>query len=395
LPYIAGMADAAQDRFYADIPPFDRFEEVVDAARYRPLPTGWLVGVADVVDSTGAIAAGRYKAVNMAGASVISAVFNAIGRAPFPFVFGGDGAAFAVPGGAARAAADALAACRAWAGAETGLSLRGALVPVSDIRAAGHDVTVARFSASPSVAYAMFAGGGVHWAEAEMKAGRFEIPTAPAGAQPDLSGLSCRWTPIEAQAGEIVSVLVAPAPGADAAAFAALVTRVLDIVGGGSRDGHPVPAEGARFSWPPRGFGMELSTLPGARRLRHACKIVAEQALAWLLDAAGTRLKTLDPARYRAETALNTDFRKFDDGLKLTVDCAAEVTARLEAALEEAREGGVAHYGLHRQLSALMTCIVPSPFTPDHMHFVDGAAGGYARAAEMLKAQLSAAADTG
>ena len=36
-----------------------------------------------------------------------------------------------------------------------------------------------------------------------------------------------------------------------------------------------------------------------------------------------------------------------------------------------------------------MTCIVPSHTDSNHMHFVDGAGGGYAKAAEMLKAQRS------
>ena len=36
-----------------------------------------------------------------------------------------------------------------------------------------------------------------------------------------------------------------------------------------------------------------------------------------------------------------------------------------------------------------MTCFVPSPFAHDHMHIVDGAGGGYARAAEMLKAEIA------
>ena len=53
--------------------------------------------MADVVQSTKAIAENRYKAVNMAGAAVIVAVTNALGDREFPFVFGGDGASFAVP----------------------------------------------------------------------------------------------------------------------------------------------------------------------------------------------------------------------------------------------------------------------------------------------------------
>jgi hypothetical protein len=35
-----------------------------------------------------------------------------------------------------------------------------------------------------------------------------------------------------------------------------------------------------------------------------------------------------------------------------------------------------------------MTCIVPSPLLRDHLHFIDGAGGGYAKAAEGLKLQM-------
>ena len=38
-----------------------------------------------------------------------------------------------------------------------------------------------------------------------------------------------------------------------------------------------------------------------------------------------------------------------------------------------------------------MTCIIPSPFTNDHMHFVDGGSGGYALAAVQLKKAIAAA----
>jgi hypothetical protein len=37
-----------------------------------------------------------------------------------------------------------------------------------------------------------------------------------------------------------------------------------------------------------------------------------------------------------------------------------------------------------------MTCIVPTPLSRDHMHFIDGAAGGYAMAASRMKKHMSA-----
>ncbi len=38
-----------------------------------------------------------------------------------------------------------------------------------------------------------------------------------------------------------------------------------------------------------------------------------------------------------------------------------------------------------------MTCFVPTPLMRDHMHFIDGASGGYAMAAMALRDKLHAA----
>jgi hypothetical protein len=92
-----------------------------------------------------------------------------------------------------------------------------------------------------------------------------------------------------------------------------------------------------------------------------------------------------DPALYRHQLVENTDFRKFDDGLRMTLDCTPALADRLETLLQEAERQGIARCGLHRQEAALMTCFVPSPTRSDHIHFVDGAMGGYAMAAQALK----------
>ncbi|MCB1467544.1 MAG: DUF3095 family protein, partial [Rhizobiaceae bacterium] len=86
------------ERFFRDVPLFSDFKGVADAVNYHPLPDDWLLAAADIVNSTDAITTGRYKAVNMAGASVISAILNALDHREMPYVFGGDGALVAVPG---------------------------------------------------------------------------------------------------------------------------------------------------------------------------------------------------------------------------------------------------------------------------------------------------------
>src|SRR4249919_1620976 len=200
----------------------------MDPVLYVPLPDDWTIGVADIVESTKAIAAQRYKAVNMAGAAVIAAVTNALEGREFPFVFGGDGASFAVAPGDLALAREALAATAAWVREDLELSMRVALVPVSAVRAQGLDIRVARFGPSANLSYAMFSGGGLGWAEAAMKRGEFAVPAAPAGTQPDLSGLSCRFEEIPATRGVMLSVLVLPAT--DAATFRKTIEDILHLV---------------------------------------------------------------------------------------------------------------------------------------------------------------------
>src|SRR6185503_20955285 len=141
----------------------------------------------------------------------------------FPFVFGGDGASFAVPADAAAAARQALAETATWVKEDLDLTLRIGMVPVSAIRSQGLDVRVARYAPSDNISIAMFSGGGIAWADAAMKHGEIAIPPAPAGAHPDLSGLSCRYEEIPASRGLVLALVVAPAPGASPEAFRAAI----------------------------------------------------------------------------------------------------------------------------------------------------------------------------
>jgi Protein of unknown function (DUF3095) len=107
--------------------------------------------------------------------------------------------------------------------------------------------------------------------------------------------------------------------------------------------------------------------------------------IAFIVMKFGIRVGAFDPAVYRREVVENSDFRKFDDNLRMTLDCTPALADRIEQRLTVARAAGIARFGLHRQPAAIMTCIVPSISDSNHVHFVDGAAGGYALAARQLK----------
>jgi hypothetical protein len=372
--------------FYEEISVFYGFGRLMDPALYAALPDDWTIGVADIVESTRAIAAQRYKAVNMAGAAIIAAVTNALDGREFPFVFGGDGASFAVAPDDLDRARDALAATATWVKSDLDLVMRVALVPVKDIRAQGLDVRVARFGPSKNVSYAMFSGGGLAWAEAAMKRGAFKVVPAPAGTYPDLSGLSCRFEEIPSARGLILSVLVTPAMGADPSAFRRVIEDVIALVERSPDAGRPVPAGGPLLKWPPAGLGYEISAGHGSSSLsRFRLWVMTRTLFVYVVMRFGINVGGFVPKTYVQQLVENSDFRKYDDGLRMVLDCTPDLERALQQRLVAAASAGTVRYGLHRQDAAMMTCFTPSAIRSDHVHFIDGARGGYASAATALK----------
>ena len=100
----------------------------------------------------------------------------------------------------------------------------------------------------------------------------------------------------------------------------------------------------------------------------------------------GIKVGNFVPANYIRQVVENSDFRKYDDGLRMILDCTEELERALTERLTAAASQGIVRYGLHRQDTAMMTCFTPSALRADHVHFIDGARGGYASAATALKA---------
>ena len=374
------------DTFYGGIKVFRGFTKLMEPQLYSPLPDNWTVGVADIVESTKAIAAQRYKAVNMAGAAVIASVTNALEGRDFPFVFGGDGASFAVGPDDLDRAREALAATATWVSEDLDLVMRVALVPIRAIRAQGFDVRVARFGPSANLSYAMFSGGGLGWADAAMKRGEFAIAPAPPGTQPDLSGLSCRFEVIPAARGLILSVLVVPAAKADPLAFRKVIEDIIHLVERSPDAGRPVPSGGPPLKWPPQGLEYEARTVRLGPLFARRSWVLARTLWAYVVMRYGIKVGKFVPANYIRQVVENSDFRKYDDGLRMILDCTEELAGTLAERLAGAASNGVVRYGLHRQDAAMMTCFTPSVMRSDHVHFIDGARGGYASAATALKA---------
>ncbi len=362
----------------------DHFSEVADPSRYVPLPADWVICLSDVVNSTEAADAGKYKSVNLAGAGTISAVSNALSGDLSLYAFGGDGAGFAVAPDQAYTAGDALSRTAGWVERDLQLELRVGMTRVSDIRTAGHDVRVAFWRASEHVRYTMFTGGGMEWATEQLKAGTIRLEKSAPEDQPDLTGLSCQWGSIQPKNGKIVSLIVKQGAKAEENRFTEILSQIIAMLEE-TNSSNPVPEEGPKVVLRPSSLRLQARLPDGdGFRLKQQVRVFVLAAFTWLIFKLGIRLGSFEPNRYRREMAANTDFQKYDDGLLMTVDCSTQTIEKLRKTLDAAVAEGLIRYGLHEQDEALMTCVAPSVLSSDHVHFVDGAGGGYSVAARQL-----------
>ena len=390
-----------QDDFYKTLKGFTEFARVTDLTLYRPLPDDWCMVLADITGSTKAIREGRYKDVNLVGAACITAVLNALPGTSLPYVFGGDGATLAVPASAVPKIIPVLGAARRLSREQFDLDLRAGIVPVSDVRASGADVLVAKFELSPGNAMAMFTGGGAQLVDDLIKgpdgAVRYTVAYPEDDTPPDLEGLSCRWEPLRSCRGTMMSMLV-HATGKSARANIAIYREVIDGVAEIFSDdavaASPVSAANMVFKWPPSGLRSEAKLFTGtSQRLRKWMWIYGTSLVQFFLERFDREAGDYNAPVYRKELRANSDFRRFDDTLRMILDCPLDTAAAIESFFDDLHDQGKIAFGIHRSEHALMTCLVFSLTKGEHVHFVDGSDGGFTAAAVQLKAQLRELAD--
>jgi hypothetical protein len=99
----------------------------------------------------------------------------------------------------------------------------------------------------------------------------------------------------------------------------------------------------------------------------------------------------LDVPTYKKSMRAHADYRKFDDMIRMVVDCSEHQVVLIRAFLDDLHQQGKICYGLHQSEHSLLTCLIADPHKGQHVHFVDGDAGGYTLAAKQLKSQLKTA----
>lgn len=385
--------------FYRDLTLLLKFSDVTDTSLHQNLPDDWDIVISDVIGSTDAIKAGRYKDVNMVGAACIAAISNIDRSLQIPFVFGGDGATFAVPRFMRDRVKDALAGTRAMAKDAFGLGLRCGIVPVSAMRAAGDRVRVGKYKMSEFVTQPAFSGRGWDAAERLIKdpvaGAAYVIEDDWRTDLADFTGLECRWNGIPSVRDckvALLAVSMDPDPEKHAMHYNEIMGSI-DRIFGNLEAVHPVDERlmnlSLRWSVLVKEAKVQTNGLGFFARLRYVARIYVLGLIGLLLFARKIDTDAVAWSRYKSDFVKNSDYKKFDGMLRMVIDATYAQRDELTGVLTQMMERGDISFGVHSSPQAIVTCLV-ADYNGNHTHFVDGSDGGYAMAAVQLKAQLKA-----
>lgn len=377
------------DQFYAELPlhSLGMSELLQDQGNFTQVPPDWHVVITDIKGSTKAVGAGHHDQVNLVATGCIIATLNLARKhtTSIPFFFGGDGATLIVPPNLLEAVVQALTEHKANTLDQFDLDLRVGHMGLAEVYNAGYELRIAKAKVTPMLEIPVVIGSGLHYVEKIIKQ-RDPAPPVDESRDPllDLEGMECRWDRIRPpeEMNEVVSLLVDARQLDQQAEVFKIVLDHLDNIYGPLQQRQPISTKKLKLN---TGFGKirnEMRSKLGKSQLSYLLTV-------WLQTMFGRFFYfVFDPSgrRYLSSLVQLSDTFVLDGRINTVISGTADQRKQLISALDEMESEGTIHYGIYASDSSVMSCYVRNRENL-HIHFVDGAEGGYTQAAKMLKSK--------
>ena len=382
------MEPIKNDLFYSrlpvnDIPLSDLFME---EHLFYKIPVNWHVVITDVKNSTAAVQEGLHETINLVATGSIVAVLNIAYKANLtvPFFFGGDGATFIIPATILDAAMQALHLHRENTKTNFKLDLRVGHVPVAEIYEQEHVLNISKFRTAVLFDIPVLLGDGLMYAEKKIKGPDYKFAAMVAtNEELDLSGMQCRWDRIKPPENyfEVVSLLVIAREGVKQSMVFKKVMDNIDAIYGTPQTRTPISIGKLKLKATLAKIGMEMRARMGGFRPFYLLTNWIKTLLGYFY------FKTKKGKVYLHNLVDMSDTLVIDGKINTVISGTAQQRELLEAALSKIEGDGEIFYGLHVSKESVMSCYVRN-MNDRHIHFVDGAGGGYTNAAGIIKQKI-------
>lgn len=374
--------------FYEQLPKHSEpLHKVISQAHlFHAVPKDWFVVVADVQNSTQAVANGFHNEVNLAATGSIIAVLNEIKKQTknykIAYFFGGDGATFLVPPALISQANDVIENYRTHVSENLNLKLRVGSMKVSDVVKTGHTIAIAKHRLTTYLTIPIVVGTGLKYAEQVIKDSfvldtLHKIPVTPV----NLMGMECRWDEIKPSddVNKIVCLLIScDDDQAQHLVYSDVLMKIQEIFGS-MEERQPISRTKLRLDATVSKIRKEMSARIGKFKLGYLIKN-------WFYTYLGSfYFKYFEKGKqYLDRISLLSDTLMIDGTINTVLEGTTSKIEALKQYLDGLERDGKLTYGIHVTYASVMSCYVQDRKNK-HIHFVDGTEGGYTSAALILK----------
>lgn len=379
--------------FYRDIKALDLpIAEVLQQYNFSDVPSDWFVIIADVQNSTAAVAGGRHNDVNLVAAGSLIAALNIAKEKDIeiPFFFSGDGGALLVPEQLVEDVLTGLLLHNENSLKNFGLTMHIGSLSMKDISAVGASVKIAKVQLGQSFHKAVIIGDGLKFAEHQIKhASRSNRPEVVSTQELNMTGLECRWDKVKPPAGEneIVCYLIETSDQTRQAEVYRNVLLKIDEIYGSLESRSPLSLNRLKLLLNLQKIEKEMLAKFGGWKINYFLTTFLENFLGLFYFKYNLKLGSIRGREYLSQLIANADTLTIDGRINTIISGKTEKRKQLVDYLSAQEKQGVLIYGHHISKESVMTCYIEN-MNAKHIHFVDGSDGGYTEAAKELKGKL-------
>ena len=347
------------------------------------IPDNWHVVITDVKNSTAAIRDGLHETINVIATGSIVAILNIANKANLtvPFFFGGDGASFIIPPTILDTVMQAVLLHRLNSKVNFNLDLRVGHVPVKEIYEMEHTLRISKLRTDGPFIIPVLLGHGLVYAERKIKGLDDTFNEwLPTKGKLDLSGMQCRWDRIKPPKNdfEIVTLLVTARESVKQSVAFKKVIGSVDSIFGTPKTRKPITVAKLKLNHTLAKIGLEMHARIGSFKLLYLLTTWMKTSLGFFY------FKTKKGKVYLHQLVDMSDTLIIDGRINTVISGTGKQRELLEMALNKLETDGEIWYGLNVSNESVMSCYVGN-MKDRHIHFVDGAGGGYTKAASMIK----------
>ncbi|WP_026837105.1 DUF3095 family protein [Gillisia sp. JM1] len=359
---------------------------VANKSLFSKVPEDWHAVAADIKNSTEAVRNGNHDQVNLVATGSVIAILNLAysKKMTIPFFFGGDGATMLIPSELLDAAMAALNQHRINTLENFGLELKIGSLSIKEIYEKEISLEISKVKISDILTIPVVLGEGLQYAENQIKA-NFEDSHKGSTKIPDLlnlEGMECKWdkiSPPEANQ-EVVSLIVIACKEEDPSEIFSKVLQNIDTIYGSLNSRKPISVKRLKLKANLKKLNDEMRTKLGKYDGFYLLKN-------WFTTTFGKYYlkNTTSGKNYLQKLVELTDTLTIDGRINTVITGTTPQRESLKSYLDHLEKNGQIKYGLHVSKQSVMSCYVRDMKKDDHIHFVDGAGGGYTKAANQLK----------